>query len=179
VVFEVTSFKYDADSDRKPLSQDKKNNIATVILMGKARERQDESKTNEAPSSQSSPQSSLVRISQFFEPAPQDKIKFEISAISNAKINSSLSGAFEKGDFSLLLRRACACTNLPVVKILLINKQALKIDINQKSSNGNSALDWVRGAQADKQDISAIELLLSEHRIQQTEYLSFDKTQSL
>lgn len=46
--------------------------------------------------------------------------------------------------YSLVLKKACDDLNLPLVVLLLKYKDQLNIQINDTSSNGNTALDWAQ-----------------------------------
>jgi hypothetical protein len=48
--------------------------------------------------------------------------------------------------YSLLLRKACNEINLPLIGLLLKYRDKINIQINECSSNGNSALDWINQA---------------------------------
>lgn len=167
--FDIVSFKLEMGSDKKPLDKNEDINITTVILMEKKRigvEGADVD-SDQPSTAMSRYESGLTRLSQFFEPAPHAKIQFKIEQLSNQKIKNSLSSALEKHDFSLLLRCACAYGNLPIVRLLLENKDTLEVNIKQTSSNGNSALDWVKKSSAESRIKNAIESLLLEHGVEQ------------
>ncbi len=58
----------------------------------------------------------------------------------------SLYNLLKSGDYSLVLRKACAVANLPLVLLLLDFRRRLNIDLNETSKNGNTALDWANEA---------------------------------
>jgi hypothetical protein len=59
----------------------------------------------------------------------------------------------EKKEYSLAFRRACCGLKLPVVRLLLqFIQRGLEIDLIGRSSNGNTALDWVLNAKTHNQE---------------------------
>lgn len=153
--FDVVAFKLDYQTDRKPLDEEKTMGIANIILMEKGAAERPESIT----------ESGLARLHQFFEPSPLAKVDFTLGRLVGTDTKKgSLGEAYQKQDFSLLLRRASAQANLAVVKLLLDNKKLLGVDVEQKSSNGKSALDWNRASKkVDERIQQAIESLLIKH----------------
>jgi hypothetical protein len=154
--FDVVAFKLDYQTDRKPLDEEKKMGIVNIIFMeNSAAERPEESITERG----------LARLHQFFEPSPRAKVDFTLGRLVGTDTKKgSLGEAYQKQDFSLLLRRASAQANLAVVKLLLDNKKLLGVDVEQKSSNGKSALDWNRASKkVDERILQAIESLLIKH----------------
>jgi hypothetical protein len=61
--------------------------------------------------------------------------------------------------YSQAFRKACAYGAVEVINLLLEHKSLLKnFDINEKSSNGNTALDWVKKSTIDdKVKVSLVE----------------------
>lgn len=55
--------------------------------------------------------------------------------------------AIKQKEYGLALRLACSWGNKPLVHLLLPYVSVLKIDLNERSSNGNTALDWLEKAQ--------------------------------
>jgi len=62
--------------------------------------------------------------------------------ISDASQSNALLIAIKKGQYSLALRKACAANKPELVETILQFKDLLHIDVNEKSSNGYTALDW-------------------------------------
>ncbi len=61
----------------------------------------------------------------------------------NKPENQSFIVAIQEKKYSVALRKACAVGNLDLIKIILKYKTNLNIEINEKSSNQFTALDWI------------------------------------
>ncbi|MFI4919719.1 MAG: Fic family protein [Legionellales bacterium] len=64
------------------------------------------------------------------------------------------------GAYGLALRRACAFNAPCLVKIIIQFKEELELDINQQSTNGNTALDWFDLKTVDSIEKSEVRTLL-------------------
>ena len=76
-------------------------------------------------------------------------------------INSTLIEFINKKQYSLALRKACAEGECSFVKLLMKYSDKLKIDLQQTSSNGNTALMWLEKSKASDKEKQEIKLLLS------------------
>lgn len=62
--------------------------------------------------------------------------------IQKAGATAPLMKVIKEGNYSLAFRQACAANAPLLVKSLLKFKDSLKLDVNQPSTNGHTALDW-------------------------------------
>lgn len=138
--FDVVSFNLDIGTGKKFLSSDRDvgTTVATVILLQK------HSATYEVDQEKRGlKRASIGTLSALFEPSIDDKLHIIIDKVLKPKVKASLTDALNDANYSLLLRRACASGQHQLVLELLKQKEVLKVDINQTSSNGKTALDWL------------------------------------
>lgn len=105
-----------------------------------------------------------LRSSLFSPLPPHDQLVNDIKAYLKktlAKISPTfISTIEEKRNYSLALRNACAWGHCDLVKLLISYSEALPIDLNATSSNGNTPLAWFEASEASSEDKKEIRSML-------------------
>lgn len=95
---------------------------------------------------------------------------------NNPKFDSYLNAIKEK-QYSVALRKAASIGSLRLTTLLLNYRAAIYFDVNERSSNGNTALDWIKQAKVKTAIRSLIIKQLIKHGA--TEEHKLDKTVKL
>lgn len=75
---------------------------------------------------------------------PESAVLYEqVKQALGNKSEESLLLKIQNGEYSVALRNACNKKLFEIIPIILNYKDSLGIDINEQSSNGNTALDWL------------------------------------
>ena len=98
----------------------------------------------------------------FYRPQHNQLIaEIEKNCKDQTKIRNFLDALYAK-NYSLALRKACSIGLLDFIKILFASQISDEIDINQTSSNGFTALDWINEAKVAETIKMQIVSLLEE-----------------
>lgn len=85
--------------------------------------------------------------------------------LHSAKCERLILTKLNNGEYACALRNACNQREFSIINAILAFSEKLKIDINQSSTNGNTALDWLdlSSVAVNPEQLAEVRLLLVEH----------------
>ncbi|MCH9717585.1 MAG: class I SAM-dependent methyltransferase [Gammaproteobacteria bacterium] len=158
--FYVCAFLLNIKGEQEP-DNTTSTTVSNVTILEKPSETLSEgaAAASEGTSEHAKPSCKFGKWSSFFN-SSRTQLDALIQQEKNSKFKAALNDALESYNYGLLLRRASSRSRCSIVKILLDNMEAFKIDLHQESTTGKTALDWLRGsAEAHPMKEACIQLL--------------------